>query len=115
MQQKFYKRPFYFGPFKTNFRRYSWFDLHQQLICLRRQHCCNASHWVGLVRFLVFSYQLMSVFNVSAQNKQDFGPFLFKNYLKMLRNYSATNRHQSILRKKAVVSKNYKYVKSKIG
>ena len=65
MQRKFWKRPFHFGPYETNFRRYSWLDLYQQVICLRRQHCCNASHWVGLLRFLVFSYQLMSVSNAT--------------------------------------------------
>ena len=27
MPRKFWKRPFYFGPYKTNFCRYSWLDL----------------------------------------------------------------------------------------
>ena len=49
MQRKFWKRPFYFGPYKTNFCRYSWLDIYQKLICLKRQHCCNASDWVGLL------------------------------------------------------------------
>ena len=86
MQRKFWKRPFHFGPYKTNFRRYSWLDLYQQVICLRRQHCCNASHWVGLLRFcsIFLPNNVSFQRNASAQNKQDFGPFLFKNYLKML-------------------------------
>ena len=33
---------------KTNFCRYSWLDPYQQLVCLKRQDCCNASDWIGL-------------------------------------------------------------------
>ena len=47
--KKFWKRPFVFGPYKTNFCRYSWLDVYQQLICLKRLHCCNASDWINLL------------------------------------------------------------------
>ena len=62
-----------------------------------------------LVRFTVI-FSIFLPINVSfqrnafAQNKLHFGLFLPKNYLKKVRNYSTTNRHQGILRKKAVVS-----------
>ena len=50
MQQKIWEKTVCLWTlYKTNFCLYSWLDLHQQLIFLKRLHCCNASDWIGLL------------------------------------------------------------------